>query len=67
VLIIAGESDHLVPSETTVPLADRLRDAEVIVFPSGHVGLSVSGNSHRKLWPRACDWLAARSDRAAEA
>lgn len=60
-LLIAGTSDHLVPPETTLPLAEMLPDATSIVFPSGHIGLSVSSNSHRKLWPQACDWLAARS------
>lgn len=63
-LIIAGKSDHLVPSETTLPLLDMLPDAHAIVFPSGHIGLSVSSNSHRKLWPQACDWLAERSNKA---
>lgn len=63
-LIIAGTGDHLVPSETTMPLADMLPNAHAILFPSGHVGLSVSSNSHRKLWPQACDWLAERSEKA---
>lgn len=57
-LLITGDSDHLVPSETSTPLGNAVRDVRVIRFPSGHVGLSVSGAAHKKLWPEACNWLA---------
>jgi len=56
-LIVTGGADHLVPPETSEPVAEVLPDAEVVRFPSGHIGLSVSGAAHRKLWPAACDWL----------
>lgn len=57
-LLVTGGSDHLVPPETSEPLAQRLLAAEVMRFPSGHIGLSVSSAAHKTLWPAACDWLA---------
>lgn len=56
-LILAGEKDHLVPPETTCRLTELLPQAETIVFPSGHIGLSVSGGSQKKLWPQVGNWL----------
>jgi poly(3-hydroxyalkanoate) synthetase len=29
---------------------------------SGHIGLAIGGQAQRELWPRACDWLAERTD-----
>lgn len=57
-LVVAGAKDHLVPPETTTPVERVIPNAETILFPSGHIGLSVSGGSHKSLWPRVCDWLA---------
>lgn len=57
-LVVAGSKDHLVPPETTTPVADVIPNADTILFPSGHIGLSVSGGSHKNLWPKVCDWLA---------
>ena len=57
VLGIIGESDHLVPPETTGVDAELFPNSEFIRFPSGHVGLSVSSKSHAKLWPQVCKWL----------
>ncbi len=58
VLILAGEKDHLVPPETTCKLVEKCPQAETIVFPSGHIGLSVSGGAQKKLWPMVGSWLA---------
>jgi polyhydroxyalkanoate synthase len=59
VLIIVGKSDHLVPMASTKPLYDRVSSEvkEIIEYPTGHIGLSVSGRSHREVWPKAVDWL----------
>ncbi|MBI3925516.1 MAG: alpha/beta fold hydrolase [Armatimonadetes bacterium] len=57
-LILAGSSDHLVPPETTGAAGGLIPGSESIVFPSGHIGLSVSRRSHQELWPRVCDWFA---------
>ena len=64
VLQVLGEYDHLIPPEASKPFNDVIGsdDATYIEHPSGHIGLSVSGSSHKELWPEVCDWLAARSD-----
>ena len=64
VLQIVGEYDTLIPPESSVPFNDVIgsEDTTVISFPTGHIGLSVSSRSHAELWPRVCEWFAARSD-----
>lgn len=57
VLTILGESDHLVPAETTGVEQNLFAHGEVLRFPVGHVGLSVSSKSHQRLWPQVCNWL----------
>ena len=61
VLIIAGTSDHLVPPETTGAASSPFPNAEALLFPSGHIGLSVSRSSHKKLWPQVAAWLGSKS------
>jgi polyhydroxyalkanoate synthase len=60
VLQIVGEYDHLIPPEASTTFNERLVNAEtdVIEFPTGHIGLSVSSRSHEELWPQVCDWFA---------
>lgn len=57
VLIISGTSDHLVPPETTCCREELFQHQTNIEFPSGHIGLSVSRSSHKKLWPTVRQWL----------
>lgn len=57
VLTILGEADHLVPYETTGVEQKLFAKGDVLRFPAGHVGLSVSSKSHAKLWPQFCNWL----------
>ena len=57
VLTIIGESDHLVPPETTGVDDEIFPNSESIRFPTGHVGLSVSSKSHKLLWPQVCNWI----------
>lgn len=57
VLTILGESDHLVPPETTGVDQNLFPHGDVLRFPVGHVGLSVSSKSHAKLWPQVCNWM----------
>jgi polyhydroxyalkanoate synthase subunit PhaC len=59
-LIITGDSDHLVPCETSAPLAKVIARPTLMPFKAGHIGLSVSGGAHKKLWPEACAWLRAQ-------
>ena len=63
VMNLVAERDHLVPPESSVGFNDLVssKDKETIVFPSGHIGLSVSSKSLKGLWPGVADWIIARS------
>jgi polyhydroxyalkanoate synthase len=60
VMIITGKEDHLVPSESTKALKDHVssKDVRVLEYPTGHIGLSVSGKAHKEMWPEVVNWLA---------
>ncbi|MFB6266804.1 MAG: class III poly(R)-hydroxyalkanoic acid synthase subunit PhaC [Halodesulfurarchaeum sp.] len=64
VLQVVGEYDHLIPPSASKPFNDTIPsdDTEIIEFPVGHIGLSVSSSSHAKLWPEVVSWLVERSD-----
>ncbi|RJT04379.1 class III poly(R)-hydroxyalkanoic acid synthase subunit PhaC [Halococcus sp. IIIV-5B] len=66
ILQITGEYDHLIPSETSKPFNEVVAsdDTSVIEYPTGHIGLSVSGSSHENVWPEVCEWYAERSQPA---
>jgi len=72
-LFIMGEYDHLIPCGASEPFADVVGsdDVEMIKYPTGHIGLSVSGSSHKEVWPQVADWYyeksAAEGSEAAEA
>jgi len=59
ILNIMAEYDHLVPVESAKPLAKAISSSryEEIVFPSSHVGLSVSAKAHEELWPKVTQWI----------
>jgi polyhydroxyalkanoate synthase len=58
-LQLMGEYDHLIPAAASKPFNDVIGsdDVETIEYPTGHIGLSVSGSSHENVWPQACDWF----------
>jgi polyhydroxyalkanoate synthase subunit PhaC len=62
-LSIVATQDHLVPNCSSVPLHKVIKsdDKEVISFPAGHIGLSISGRAMTVLWPNVANWLAERS------
>ena len=63
ILQIVGEYDHLIPPETSKPFNDVVgsEDVETIEYPTGHIGLSVSGSSHRDVWPEVAEWFIQKS------
>jgi polyhydroxyalkanoate synthase len=68
VLQLMGEYDHLIPAAASKPFNDVIGsdDVETIEYPTGHIGLSVSGSSHENVWPRACEWFVEKSGDDAE-
>jgi polyhydroxyalkanoate synthase len=64
ILNLTASADHLVPCGQSLPFNDLVgsKDRTAINFPAGHIGLAVGSKAHRELWPKACDWLAERSE-----
>jgi polyhydroxyalkanoate synthase len=62
-LNVMGEYDHLVPIAASKPLNDAVAstDKEIMVFPTGHIGMFVSGKSQREICPKISSWLKTRS------
>ena len=65
-LNVMGEYDHLVPIAASKPLNDAVAstDKETMVFPTGHIGMFVSGKSQREICPKISSWLKSRSGKA---
>ncbi len=63
VLAIVAEKDNLTPPETTIPFLNMIpsKDKKMLIAHKGHVGLTVSMTSHKKIWPEAVKWIAERS------
>jgi polyhydroxyalkanoate synthase len=63
VLQILGEYDHLIPPGSSKPFNDVVGsdDVTVIEYPTGHIGLSVSGSSHKEVWPKVAEWYHEKS------
>ena len=62
-LNVMGEYDHLVPIAASKPLNDAVAstDKETMVFPTGHIGMFVSGKSQKEICPKISSWLKTRS------
>jgi polyhydroxyalkanoate synthase len=62
-LSLVATYDHLVPPESSRGFNDLCpsKDKKMIEFPTGHIGLSVSSATHKKLWPEVALWLKERS------
>ncbi|AFK20356.1 class III poly(R)-hydroxyalkanoic acid synthase subunit PhaC [Haloferax mediterranei ATCC 33500] len=63
VLQIVGSFDHLIPPGASKPFSEVIpsEDTDIYEFPTGHVGMAVSGKSHGELWPRVATWFRERS------
>ncbi len=63
-LNLMGSDDNLVPPESSEPLNDLIssKDKQIISFPSGHIGISVSGKAHKDLWPKIINWILVHSE-----
>ena len=58
-LTIVAEQDDLVSPEATLAVNDYVssKDKRSISIPGGHVGLCISKNAHKKLWPEVAKWI----------
>ncbi|RMF04181.1 MAG: class III poly(R)-hydroxyalkanoic acid synthase subunit PhaC [Chloroflexi bacterium] len=62
VLNVYAEQDHLVPPASSMALEDLVgsNDYTAQSFPTGHIGMYVSGKVQRDLPPTIADWLKER-------
>jgi len=63
-LNLIAEHDHLIPPASSQVFDDLIssKDKKTIVFPTGHIGMSVSGKTLKGLWPDVANWLIERSN-----
>lgn len=57
-LVVASARDRLVPAESALALARRLRDAAVLHPETGHIGMMTGRNAETAVWRPVLDWLA---------
>ncbi len=62
-LNVMAEFDHLVPNDASKPLNDAVSssDKEMLVFPTGHIGIFVGSKSQKEVCPGIAEWLKPRS------
>jgi len=62
-LNVMAQTDHLVPNAASIPLNDAVSsdDKEMLVFPTGHIGIFVGSKSQKEVCPRIAQWLKPRS------
>jgi polyhydroxyalkanoate synthase subunit PhaC len=62
-LNLVAEEDTSVPPSSSTPIAEHLAstEKEMLTCKVGHIGLAVSGKALKTLWPKATEWIAARS------
>jgi polyhydroxyalkanoate synthase len=63
-LNVMAETDHLVPNEASLPLNDAVssEEKEILVFPTGHIGIFVGSKSQNIVVPGIAKWLKPRSN-----
>ncbi len=63
-LNIVAKYDHLISESQAAGIMDKVStdDKKLLVLPSTHVGIMISGQARYKLWPEVADWLTERSD-----
>ncbi|MFO0972258.1 MAG: class III poly(R)-hydroxyalkanoic acid synthase subunit PhaC [Phycisphaerae bacterium] len=68
ILNLMATADHLVPCGQSRLFNDLVgsADRESIELKAGHIGLAVGSKAQSELWPKACEWLAKRSESRSE-
>ena len=63
VLVLAAEKDHITPPDSVTDFFEKIpsNDKKMLLSNKGHIGLTVSRSSHKKIWPEAIKWMVKRS------
>lgn len=57
VLAVIPAEDRIVPAASALALSDALPDVRTVRVDAGHIGMMVSHDIDRQLWPEISDWL----------
>ncbi len=57
VLVVVPERDRIVPPASSLPLADRLPNAQVLTLKGGHVGMLTSPRATTEVYGPLAKWL----------
>lgn len=62
-LNVMAQYDHLVSNDQSIPLNDAVSstDKELLIFPTGHIGIFVGSKSQKEVCPKIAEWLRLRS------
>lgn len=62
-LNVMAQYDHLVSNDQSIPLNDAVSstDKELLIFPTGHIGIFVGSKSQKEVCPKIAEWLKLRS------
>ena len=62
-LHVVAKYDHIVPTECSAPLVQRVgsKDKEEVTLPGGHVSIAAGPNAVKRMWPKLDSWLEGRS------
>lgn len=62
-LVIIGEKDHITPPDSAIPFFEAIpaEDKKLLSSKKGHIGVTVSKSSHKKIWPEVVKWVVERS------
>lgn len=58
VLAVIPAEDRIVPAASALALSEALPDVRTMRVDAGHIGMMVSHDIDRQLWPEISDWLA---------
>jgi len=61
-LNIIAQYDHLVSNDQSIPLNGTVSstDKELLIFPTGHIGIFVGSKSQKDVCPKIAEWLKLR-------
>uniref|UniRef100_A0A7C3RCF7 Alpha/beta fold hydrolase n=1 Tax=Archaeoglobus fulgidus TaxID=2234 RepID=A0A7C3RCF7_ARCFL len=63
-LVLVAEKDHITPPESVSQFFEKIpsKDKKMILSEKGHIGLTVSSSSQKKIWQEVIKWIVERSD-----
>jgi polyhydroxyalkanoate synthase len=62
-LVLAAMCDHIAPPDSQKAILEVIssKDKDIYKIKKGHIGITVSRESHREFWPGVIEWLKQRS------